>query len=175
MKTNNKGMSYVELLLVLAIMAILIGVVSISVGLIGRTNVTRGAEKLSSTINQSRSTSMARGSNKGQIEISYSNGRYYYYVGDSAAADKEEQKVEFLASPGVLTYGPASNPGAAVTVDDNGEILVIRFNQASGSIKEFMDQEGNMYTGTIDVTLTNGDKSTTVRVYQATGKCELIY
>lgn len=174
MRRNNKGMSYVELLLVLAIMAILIGVVSISVNLIARTNVNRGAEKVTSTLNQARSTSMARGNVKGRMEISCKDGRYYYYVGDLTAADKEEQKVEFLASPGIVSYAPANNPDAQVQILE-GHVLVIAFNQASGSVQNYSDQAGTVYSGTMDITLSNGDDSAVIRVYQATGKCELLY
>ncbi len=174
MRKNNKGMSYVELLLVLAIMAILIGVVSLSVSLIARTNVNRGAEKLASTLNQARSTSMARGNLNGRLEISCTGGRYYYYVGNLTDSDKEEQKVEFLASPGVVSYAPASNPGDSVQISD-GQVLIISFNQSSGSIRDFSDHEGNNYSGTMDITLSNDDDSAVIRVYQATGKCELLY
>lgn len=173
MRKNNKGMSYVELLLVLAIMAILIGVVSISVGLIARTNVNRGAEQVASTFNQARSTSMARGNTNGRMEITCSNGRYYYYVGNTGAADKEEQKVEFLASPGIVTYGATSDSGAQTQITATNP-LVITFNQSSGAVSSCTNGEGNVVSANF-ITLTNGDDSAVIRIYTATGKCELLY
>ena len=39
MNKNNKGFSYVEMILVLAIIAILIAMIGLSMGLVSRTNI----------------------------------------------------------------------------------------------------------------------------------------
>ena len=77
MKDNNKGLSYVEFIIVIAIMAIAVGLVSLSMGLVSRTNINRGAEKVSSSLNQARNTAMARGTDRGTIEISF-DGKLLY-------------------------------------------------------------------------------------------------
>ncbi len=172
MRDNNKGLSYVELILVMAIMAILIGVISLSVGLVSRTNVTRGVEKLSSTFTQARTTSMARGNTNGKLEISYDGSSYYYYVGNLSSPNKEQLKVEFLSSPAVVSYATEADPNTQIAITSTP--LVITFNQSSGSIQQCSDGAGNVVScGSI--TLTNGDTSATVKLYPSTGKCEVLY
>lgn len=170
MRKNNKGMSYVELLLVLAIMAILVAVASLTIGLISRTNVNRGAEKLVSAINLARSTSMARGRSDGALEITYDGDNYYYYIGNVSAANKDDLKVEFLSSPATVTYATAAAPANQVPFTR----LIINFDQSSGKIVACFDQSANVIICD-NITLSNGDKTATIKVYPATGKCDLVY
>ena len=171
MRKNNKGMSYVELLLVLAIMAILIAVASLTIGLISRANVSRGAEKLASTFNQARSVSMARGTSNGVLEITFDGSNYYYYVGSSTDPDKEDMKVKFISSPAVVTYALDSAPTTQIPM---GTMIKVEYDQSSGSIKRCIDASGNVVSFH-SITLTNEDKSATIRIYSATGKCDLVY
>lgn len=81
-RENNKGFSYVEMLMVLAIMAIMIGMVTISVGLVSRNTVSRTSEKLESLVNKARTTAMTKGSTNGYLFLAEVNGSVYAYVGN---------------------------------------------------------------------------------------------
>lgn len=163
MKNNNKGFSYVELMLVMAIMAILVGLIALSMGLVSRTNVTRGAEKLYSSLSQARSTSLAKGSTRGSLVISCEGGKYYCYVGDPGSPNVNDLKEELVSSPVEIGY--------YVQGDDTlykiapGTSITIQYNQSTGAF-------ASTYT---DLVLINGDNTAAIKLHIATGKSELVY
>ncbi len=169
MKDNNKGFSYVELILVIAIMAILVGVMSLSMGLVGRTNINRGIEKVSSSLNQARNSSMARGYIKGAFEISYDGSQYYCYVGAAGASDKEELKEELVASPVIVGYYLSDDADTMYQVTETNP-LRIQYNQSTGSFKPVVD---SVYCDRI--VMIHGDKVAEIKLYPETGKTELVY
>lgn len=166
MRRNNKGFSYVELILVMAIIAIMIGLMSLTIGLVSRTNVNKAAEKLHATMNQARSTSVARGTTNGTLEISYDGSTYYYYVGDPTSADKADKKVELISAPAQIAYTVEGGTDLIPV----GSTFTLRYEQATGAFKAI---SGTDYCST--VVIYNGDKSATIQLYPATGKCELLY
>lgn len=173
MKTSNKGFSYVEFILVIAIMAILVGVMALSMGLIGRTNINRGIEKVSSSLNQARNSSMARGSIRGAFEISYDGTQYYCYVGAAGAADKEELQEELVASPVIVGYYLAGDADTMYQVTESNP-LRIQYNQSTGSFKPITLADGSeVFCDRI--VMIHGDKVAEIKLYPETGKTELVY
>ena len=167
MRRNNKGFSYVELILVMAIMAIMIGVVTISVGTVSRANINRGAEKLESHLERARSNSMARGTDRGTFVLKCENGGYYAYIGDPASAD---QTRELLVSAGSVTVGYYVNNGSDMVTLGSGDQLTIRYKASTGSFEPIAPDSDEYCTS---IVLMNGDKSRTVILHTATGKCTL--
>lgn len=168
MKKNNKGFSYVELLLVLAIIAIMMGIMALSMSLIGRTNVNKGCDNLNNAMNQARTASMAKGRINGAITISCQDGKYYYYIGKAGTAESESQKVKFASQPVNVGYTLKSKSGVVKSLND-GDNIVIRYNQSTGAF-EMATPVGD-YVETI--VFSNGDKSATIKCYIATGKTEI--
>lgn len=164
MKKNNKGFSYIELILVLAIMAIMVGLITLSIGTVSRANVNRGAEKLESFLNRARSNTMARGTERGMLSISCEDGAYYCYVGSPAAINKE---TELLVSSGVQ-IGYYINNGTSMEMLEDGETLYVKYVPSTGA---FMPLSGSDYCTSI--VLMNGDKVRTIVLHTATGKCTL--
>lgn len=166
---DNKGFSYVELILVLAIMAIAVGLISLSIGLVGRTNVSKGADKLYSSFEQARA--MAMGKPDTVLELSCVDGTYFCYVGSStaSAADKQAARREIVTSPVEISYVQSSVPGTMVPF--NSGTIVFRYDQATGAFKksptigDYCDQ----------IVITNGNTMATIKMYSATGKIELVY
>ena len=100
-KNNNKGFSYVEMLMVLAIMAIMIGLVTISVGMIGRNTVSRTLEKVETLCNKARTKALTKGSDQGYLNLAQFNDGVYAYVGemiDDAHRDKIRAEGEKICS-----------------------------------------------------------------------------
>ena len=79
---NNKGFSYVEMIMVLAVMAIMIGMVTISIGTVNRNTVYRTSEKLESLSNKARTNALAKGKDNGYLNICEVGGGVYVYVGE---------------------------------------------------------------------------------------------
>ncbi|MBQ7834141.1 MAG: prepilin-type N-terminal cleavage/methylation domain-containing protein [Lachnospiraceae bacterium] len=167
MKKDNKGFSYVELLLVLAIIAIMTGIMALSMSLVGRTNVNKGCDNLNNAMNQARTTSMARGRTNGQITISCEGGKYYYYIGKPGTAESNGGKVKFASLPVKVSYVLHSDPGVLESLDE-GESISIRYDQSTGafgmaSVGDYVD----------NIVLSNGDKMATIKCYIPTGKTEI--
>ncbi len=167
MKKNNKGFSYVELILVLGIIAIMMGIMALSMSLIGRTNVNKGCDSLNSAMNQARTTSMARGRTNGQITISCEGSKYYYYIGNPSTSEHEKDKIKFASSPVQVSYTLKSNPGVLQDLDE-GETISIRYDQSTGafgmaSVGDFVET----------IVFSNGDQMATIKCYIPTGKTEI--
>lgn len=164
MRSRNKGFSYIELIIVLAIMAIMIGLVSITIGTVTRANVNRGAEKLVSTLNLSRSTSMSHGSADGLLEITFDGNRYYYQIGGTG------ERVDFLASPSTVTYTLEGDATTQIGIPV-GATLRIAYRPSTGSQMPWAYGTSMVET----ITLSNGDKTAVIKLYPETGKSELLY
>lgn len=174
-KCFNKGISYVELILVIAIMAILSGLISISIGTINGNNVSKAADIAASAINEARISSLTKGSNLGYVSFAVRNGNYYYYVGKSAtvsdisASDFGWNKV---CNGTVDVYFSEEDPTTSGSLGDqlvNNKILGCGFRQSNGQL---CNSEHFKYQY---VTFVHGNKSATVRIYPISGKCEVLY
>lgn len=167
MKKNNKGFSYVELVLVLGIIAIMMGIMALSMSLIGRTNVNKGCDNLNSAMNQARTTSMARGRVNGQITISCQGGKYYYYIGKPGTTESDKEKVKFASLPVKISYSLRSNPGVLESLDE-GESISIRYDQSTGAFG--MSSAGDFVD---NIVFSNDDQMATIICYIPTGKTEI--
>lgn len=167
MKDNNKGLSYVEFIIVIAIMAIAVGLVSLSMGLVSRTNINRGAEKVSSSLNQARNTAMARGTDRGTIEISFDGATYYCYVGSLSSPNKVDLMDELVSQPATIYYKVQGSDDLIEVTQANP--LVIKYNQSTGA---FLAMPSGDYCS--QIILQHKDQSTGIQLHPATGKSELI-
>ena len=82
-KYKNKGLSYIEVILVLTIMILLTGFATVTMSIVNRNNVTKGADRVVTGINHAKTLSLSKGSKKGSITFTASGSNYYYYYGAS--------------------------------------------------------------------------------------------
>lgn len=82
MKTNNKGFSYVEMVVVIGIMALMVGMITISIGTVNRNRVNRASEALESVIKTARVSAMTKGATHGYLNIAKDGNTVYAAVGD---------------------------------------------------------------------------------------------
>lgn len=134
---NNKGFSYVEMLMVLAVIAIMIGMVTISVGLIGRTNTRRTSEKLETLANKARTSAMTQGTNKGYLCVAEYRGAVYAYVGSKIAEDNpaevKQKGIKICSNDMEIRMPTDSDPGSGSFTSD-GLVHRISFKQSTGGL-----------------------------------------
>lgn len=155
MKKNNKGFSYVELMIVIAIMGILVGLVSLSFTLVDRTNVAKAGDRLVSVLNQGRTNALTKGSSSGYVYFTKKNGALYAYVGpEITAIDYSTQNWERISSRAI-------NVKLAGAEINEGDLRFVQFSQATGA---------PMAGLTLSFGLTSGNKSCSVFIDAYTGK-----
>lgn len=93
-KLKNKGISYVEFILVISIIVLLTGFITITMSIVNRNNVNKAADKVVTGMNQAKTLSLSKGSKKGAITFAAKGGKYYYYYGSS-----DEKKYYICNSP----------------------------------------------------------------------------
>lgn len=83
MPLNNKGVTIMEMIVVMAIIAILSGLVGLSYQYIHNANIEKAGENLAAAIKSARTVTMAKGQENGKITLISEGGRLYYRIGDS--------------------------------------------------------------------------------------------
>lgn len=156
---NNKGMSYIELILVISIALILTTIGTVSFGMIRRTNISKAADRTISKINEARNNALVKGTDRGIIAFCSKNGSIYCYVGqDFDAVDMSKQNWERVCSrPATLTI--QYKDGSSSQLGDGG-VVKTKFKQSTGEIE----------SGVIRYTYSTGNSKVAVKVYKATGK-----
>ena len=145
MKKDNRGFSLIEMIIVLAILAVLSLGVSYGVGLITDKPAKQCATKLQSYITDCRATTM------GKLDAVL----YLYMDGDRLMAKKvidtagsgTSESITTLGSGVAVSYrvtGDATN--SYRTLGDDSNPLVISFNRSSGAF-EPLDVMGSAFTG----------------------------
>jgi len=168
---NNKGFSYVEMILVLGIIAIMMGIIALSTNLIGRTNVNKGCDNLNNALTQARTATMAKGNFDCAMSIFCEDGKYYYYIGDPYSTERSVDKIEFASLPVNITYTIKSAPGIAYTLGE-GDVLVVEYYATSGafSLSDLPDGAPVDMDFIETISFVHKDKMCSIRCYPATGK-----
>jgi len=81
LKYKNKGISYIEFILVLAIMILLTTLATVTMSIVNRNNVTKGADRVTTGIAHAKTLSLSKGTNKGSITFAAKGNNVYYYYG----------------------------------------------------------------------------------------------
>lgn len=161
-RNPNAGLSLFEMVAVIAVIAIMIGITTISISTVNRNEVFRTEEKLESLINKARVTALTKGTKNGSLYIANTAGAYYSYVGDAstfeggASADNIKKYGDKLCSAKVnIVYG--------TDIIGAGSVVKIGFKQSTGGLdggaSTILVQDGREKI-----------KSATIRIYSETGK-----
>lgn len=161
MKKNNKGFSLVELIIIIAIMAVLaVSIITYS-GMIGNSKARQCAKEIDSHLSETKVCAMSRAQAK---MIIYANGNGVYVTTVQTGRGTETEKigdkgvkVEYCQVRGSDTYTTVG------TTEATG--VVIEFDRASGALKK-MDN-GNYCYG---FKITAGDSVYKVVIEPLTGK-----
>lgn len=153
---SHKGLSYIELILVLTISIIVVGLASLGVGLVSRNNVTKAGDKLNSAVAESRSVSITKGTENGKIVLSKVGSKYYYTLDGTTK--------QFASDPVSVVY---NNGGTSETVSTSHSVE-IKFNRMGGLVGASTDPSVNY-----DLKLSNGSKEVVYRFKKVTGRLVL--
>ena len=170
---NNKGFSYVEMLVVIGIMAVMTGFLAMTIGTVNRNNVRRAKESIESKFNEARIAAMSKGTKNGNLVIARYKGSIYTYIGamtnsagDAYSAEDYSKMGEKLCSSNLIVMVDGN------TFEDNSDVLYIQFKQSTGGINKYTGVDPDSAKSQFIVTVAN-QKNTMVssfRVYKSTGK-----
>lgn len=141
---SNKGFSLIELIVVIAIMAVAVGLVTITYTIVHNANVAKAANMLDTAFNKARIQSMAKGADAGQLTVWIQGGVMYYTIGDPAT------ETPTAVNSAVIDISYSENGTSWVGPGVDMPQVVYRFNSAGMVIqsggylpREFMFSHGN--------------------------------
>lgn len=123
-KLKNKGISYIEFILVISIMFLLTGFATITMSVVNKNNVKKAADKIATGMNQAKTLSLAKGVNKGCITFAQKGGKYYYYYGSN------DDKKYYVCTPPCTLKVIINDTAYAIT---DTQRVQIRVNQTTGA------------------------------------------
>lgn len=155
---SNKGFSLIELIVVIAIMAVATGLVTITYTLVHNANVAKAANALDTAFNKARIQSMAKGTDAGQLTVWIEGGVMYYTIGDRAT----ESPTAVNSAVIDISYSDNGSTwlGPGVDMPD----VVYRFNSAGMVIQQPGAYLPKMYE------FSRGTRRVDVIFYLETGK-----
>lgn len=162
MKNTNKGLSYVEMILVIAISSIVVGLSTMTIGILSRNNAEKAATKLSSALSKAQALSMAKGTYNGCISLVQSDGSYYYYYGSDSAAS-----VKFASSPCTVEVIDDSNNSVPIGTTP----IIYYFSSTTGGVDATKPDSCTSYKIKIS---NKGKTNVYLKIYKTTGKTELV-
>jgi prepilin-type N-terminal cleavage/methylation domain-containing protein len=183
-RKNNKGVSLVELIVVISIMAIMTGIVSVGAGVLNGRAAKETRDKLLSSLENVRAQTM--GKDAISVTLSYTDDQYlltYTYDKTTAAGGTEtvtESKV-IGTDKCTIYYADSNFSDTIATASDcvsrlggnkvtAGNPLQFSFDRSSGALKESTDASGaNFYIAHIYVVQGDHDPYG-IRLYPETGK-----
>lgn len=127
---KNKGFSYVEMIVVIAVMTILASFATLSISMVNRNNVNKACDKAISFINEARSSSITNGTDSGYVIFYSSDNGLFCYVGEALTSiniSDSNQHWEKICSSGVDFYNGASKL-------DEGDSVSLQFKQSTGGL-----------------------------------------
>ena len=167
MKKDNRGLSLVELIIVIAIMVILTGLVATSIGLANSKPADECAKKIEATLQDLRISSM--GKYDAYLEIYKSNNQIYAkQVLTMDGSGTTSEKLVVVGAKGVdLTY-EFDNSGSYALLSD-GSSIKIKYDRSSGA---FAIPDG--YSGRISgIKCTKGSRTVDLKLTLSTGKIKI--
>lgn len=158
MKKDNRGLSLVELIIVMAIMAVLAGAVGLGVGLVSGKPADECANKLKSMMQNNRVTTMGKLSS--YLEL-YVGADGCIYVDETIDGNTTTTKI---GDAGVtVEYVTGDAPGSYNTLGTTP--IKIEFNRSSGAFKPF---SGSNYI--LEIKISKASVVRTLQLSPHTGK-----
>ena len=131
MKKNNKGFSLVELIVIIAIMAVLVGAIITYVGSLGTAQAKKCANGIMNGFSQTKVCAMSR-SNASMVVYSNDEGTFL------VTKQGSNERIEKIANAGtVVEYRTVRDSSSFSAIGDSADTGVkIEFDRASGACKK---------------------------------------
>lgn len=169
-RRNDSGFSLIELVVVIAIMAVLTGVISAGISSLTGRQAQKASKKIESILGTVKVQTMARRSVTGKLK---KDGDSYVFVTTTKInnTDPATEKTDVIGGKKVKIYFSTDDAGTKQDITDSGIDIV--FDRASGELVNFgaasaATADGGKYCLYIE----QGSKSYTIRIYKETGKVE---
>lgn len=172
---NNKGFSLIELIVVVAIMAVMTGFIFISFGLLTGQDARKCANNLSTVLDKEKNYALTKSAEADcYVEITWNSDGYYaeYFIPKKAVGtDMISLERELVGKNSVLVscYKDSdfedASPGSYEGAVTSGNKLVIKYNRVSGAIKE-----AKLNGADINMIRVDRGKTYDIKIYEATGK-----
>lgn len=165
---DNRGFTLVEVLVVLAIAAIITAMAGLTLGVVNNANVSKAATRFESMLNRSRSESIARGTDAGTLTITCENGKVYGQIGTGEKELICNKQITVYAGdvdyggPDPYTETSLFMSGSGMT---DGQSITIKFSP-SGSVIRNTGGEKNI----CKLIFKRNKKQVEVVLYRQTGK-----
>ncbi|SDI90234.1 hypothetical protein SAMN04487760_101148 [Lachnospiraceae bacterium G41] len=142
MNKNYKGLSYYELIIVIAIMSLMVGFTSIGIGTVYNNNAKRATDKLETSLKAAKNNAISRGSANGYLNLYYLDGTLYSIIGsetdDTFNFSTDTRQREIISNNIDEIYfkykiGSVNN----TLFMTNGTLISIGFKQSTGQLRGF--------------------------------------
>lgn len=165
MKRDNRGLSLVEMIIVLAVLAVLAGAFGLGISMVSGRPADECASKLRSAIKNSRITTMGR----------QATGLALYMDADGSimlkqTVDGSEQIIR-IGDRGVTVEYKVTGDTAYRPLGGEGSPLLISFDRSSGAF-ETLDHMGSDYVGKhcVEIRVSKGNRTRILTLFSLTGK-----
>lgn len=167
---NNKGFSLLEMIIVIAILAIVTSISFVGLGYLYSTNIKSSIKKINSSLLKTQSYTTAKsigGRDVGMRIKKESDGYYIEYLGIPGQEDEKIGKTNLT----VICYYVGGSTGSETV--DTGNSVDIYFDRSTGGLLP-RTAGGDDYWNTIEITA-NGANRCTVTISKITGKTEMTF
>lgn len=173
---NNRGASVIELLIIMAIIAVLLSGSIIAFSILDTSNIKQASRTTKSYIEKTRSSTMSVVADEWSFTLTREGVDYKAivnktYKNDEGASvtDKVEEKLLGTRIAAALVSG------ASETAINENDVLKITFEPASGSVKKVTlnGTEYNPAENMISIKFTSGNGVNYVKLYFVSGKVEI--
>lgn len=181
---NNKngGFSLVELIIVVAIMAIVVGVIGLSVGTLTGRKTAKCADEIVSTLERARVLTLGKEQNQVEFVLTDVSGEYHaqIYQGGTKASDRIKVSDRIVGKDPITIQVYFANDNTAYSLSElKGTLtyatatggLHLVFNRASGAFEEKTCAANDVVKDYCDkIVISNGTRTITITTVGRTGK-----
>lgn len=175
-KLNNSGASVIELLIVIAIIAVLISGSIIAFSVLGSSALKQASRTSKDYLEKTRTNAMSVAADEWNYTLKRSGDEYIAYIHKIYKNESDEVVTDVMSEKNLGVKVAASLISGDVTVDmADGDILKVVFEPSSGSVKA-VTLNGTSYTpaeNMISIKFTSGERKSIVDLYYMTGKTEI--
>lgn len=163
-RIDNRGLTLIELIVVIAVMAVLIGSAVVGVSLLSSGAAQKASKSIRSVLSEVRTNTLSIAA-EWEAHIENDDGTYKL----SVYRDGEEYDTTDLGSRIDISYGNTETEIA------DGEELVIAFKKSSGAVKALALKQGEALTAIEDspefyITVSKADTDYRLTLWRDTGK-----
>lgn len=180
-KSNNSGFSLVELIIVIAIMAVMVGVMAMSVSSLTGRRVRKCADEIVTTLERARVLTLGKEQNKVECVISYDDTAREYRIRILQGGTEVTNRVLGKDPIDIKVYFEGDSKGYSLTELKGSDSLVpyvsdskglhLLFNRASGAFEKNTSMANSVLKEYCQkIVVSNGTKTVEITTVGKTGK-----